>query len=265
MPYSELQPHLFVIGLGIAVPNHVTIQASEAMARCTELYSLVQEPAHLWVPSHTLQKIKVFNILEWYVEGSIRIQNYEYVAASVFSAIGNDGSVGYVTYGNPMAFDRVAQNLLELCRNAGFHVQVVPGISSIDTVLCDLKFDMAPAMQVFEASWLVACQIQPRLDIPVLLMQVGTFGSLRTHYTRRQDGSSLTELINYLGKLYPLSHPTYLVRSTAQKDYESGICKVPLDSLCGVTSEELSGASLYIPALTPSQPRSRIIDRMAGR
>jgi hypothetical protein len=92
-----------------------------------------------------------------------------------------------------MAYDRVAQNLVRSAKEADVRVRIVPGISSLDTVSCDLNIDMAPAIQVFETSWLAACQIQPRTDIPLLLMQVGAFGSLRMHYTSRQDGSSLLE------------------------------------------------------------------------
>jgi uncharacterized protein YabN with tetrapyrrole methylase and pyrophosphatase domain len=183
------------------------------------------------------------------------------VAMSIMDALKSGGVVRYVTYGNPMAYDRVAQNLVRSAKEADVRVRIVPGISSLDTVLCDLNIDMAPAIQVFETSWLVACQVQPRTDIPLLLMQVGTFGSLRTHYTSRQDGSSLLELVEHLCISYPADHVTFLVRSTGNERHEADVHPISLINLCKVTAEQLGGASLYVPALTDLQPNPDIISR----
>lgn len=262
---SMSQPKLYVIGLGVSVPIHITIQASRAISRCSLLYSIVQEPVPLWLPLESVGKISVVNVLDWYREGDLRTQNYDHVSTSILEELGRNQTTGYVTYGNPMAYDRVAQNLVRGCKEAGFKVQVVPGVSSIDTVLCDLAVDMAPALQIFEASWFVAHQIQPRIDMPLLLMQVGAFGSFRTHYTKRLTGSSLAELARYLDLSYPASHPTYLVRSTAQEDEQALVTQATLANLCQATAEELSGASLYIPALTEAKPNTATIDWMSSR
>jgi uncharacterized protein YabN with tetrapyrrole methylase and pyrophosphatase domain len=257
-----LQPELFIIGLGVTIPGHVTRQATRAMSRCAKLYSIVQEPPRLWLPPDSFGKIEVVNALELYAEGSIRTENYERVARLIMGALGRGQSLGYVTYGNPMAYDRVAQNLVKYATESCFTFQIVPGISSLDTVLCDLHIDMAPAIQVIEASWLLACQIQPQVGIPVLLMQVGAFGSFRTHYRKRQDGSSLAELIEYLCNIYPRSHPVSLIRSTGQEEQPARIREVALANLSKVTADDLSGASLYIPSLDKPRPREDVISKM---
>jgi precorrin-2 methylase len=259
----SLQPDLFLIGLGVMIPGHITVQATQAISRCDLLYSILQEAPRLWIPADRLGQTEVVNALEWYAEGNLRSQNYEQVARKILKAVGRGRSVGYVTYGNPMAYDRVAQNLVNYAKEAGFGVQVVPGISSLDTVFCDLQVDMAPGIQVFEASWLVACEIKPRVDVPVLLLQVGAFGSLRTHYTKRQDGSSLTELVEYLCKIYPKSHVVSLVRSTGDENQATSVRHVGLGSLCEVTADQLSGASLYIPPSEKALPKQEILARMS--
>jgi uncharacterized protein YabN with tetrapyrrole methylase and pyrophosphatase domain len=259
----ESQPDLFLIGLGVIIPGHTTIQAARAISLCDQLYSIIQAPARLWLPPDRIGLVEVTNILEWYVEGSLRSENYERVSRAILKSVGNGRTVGYVTYGNPMAYDRVAQNLANYAKEAGFGVQVIPGISSVDTVFCDLQLDMAPGFQVFDASWLVACQVQPHNDVPFLLLQVGAFGTLRTHYTKRQNGSSLAELVDYLCKFYPKSHSVYLVRSTASEGEPSNIRHVSLVDLLLATAEDLSGASLYVPGLNGLLPNQKIISRMS--
>jgi precorrin-3B methylase len=239
---------LFLIGVGLMIPGHITVQATRAMLRCDELYSIVQEPARLWLPQERLAEIKVTNVLELYVEGRLRVENYDHVAQTIMKGLSVGRSIGYVTYGNPMAYDRVAQNLVMAAKRLGLSPKIVPGISTVDTILCDLGLDMAPAIQVFDASWLLVSMIKPLVHVPVLLMQVGTFGSLRTHYEMRQDGSSLRELVEYLSKFYSRSHTVLLVRSTAEEEQPVKILRINLGNLCEATAEDLSGASLYIPA-----------------
>ena|ERR1700676_2487145 len=256
-------PDLYVIGLGVMIPDHVTIQATRAMSQCAKLFSIVQESPRLWLPPDKLGQIEVINALQWYEEDRLRSENYERAARTIINALGGGMCAGYVTYGNPMAYDRVAQNLLQYAQEEGLVVQVVPGISSFDTILCDLRLDMAPGIQIFEASWMLACRIQPCIDVPVLLMQVGAFGSLRTHYTKRQNGSSLIDLVEYFCKMYPRSHQVSLIRSTGQEDHPAVVRDISLGNLCEATAEDLSGASLYIPPVQMAMPQKDILAKMS--
>ena len=163
------QPDLFIIGLGVIIPEHVTRQASQALSKCRRIYSIVQEPPHLWLPADSFAQTEVVNALGFYREGELRANNYKRAALAITEAIGGGRPLGYVTYGNPTSYDRVAQELVEHGKKRGFTVEIVPGISSVDTILCDLMIDMAPGIQVFEASWLFTCQISPIPTIPVLL------------------------------------------------------------------------------------------------
>lgn len=258
---SISQPDLYIIGLGVSIPGHVTVQATRAMSRCVRLYSIVQEPPRWWLPKEHLN-LEVINALKMYNEDSIRTQNYERAARTIIEALGTVRPIGYVTYGNPMSYDRVAQNLVEYTKASDITMQVVPGISSFDTMLCDLTVDMAPAIQVFDASWLVACHIEPNIYMPALVMQVSVFGSFRTHYSRRPEGRSLAGLVEYLCRFYPPSHSVSLVRSTGQEGDPANVRTVALGTLSEVTSEDLSGASLYIPVLRYPKPDQELFDAM---
>jgi len=147
-----------------------------------------------------------------------------------------------------MHYDRVAQELVEYSSRSGIATKLVPGISTIDAVLCDLRFELAPALQIFDASWLCACQIKPDVRAPLLLMQIGAFGSLTTQYGHRTDGKSLRGLVTYLANYYSCSHHIYLVRSTSDEDWPTRIRRLELGNLGEVSQEDLSGASMYVPA-----------------
>jgi uncharacterized protein YabN with tetrapyrrole methylase and pyrophosphatase domain len=250
---------LYIIGLGVSIPEHLTVQASEAMSSCSKLFSIVQEPVDVWLPAEKVGKIEIVNLLDCYVDGSLRIDNYKRAAEVVLAATGNGGTIGYVTYGNPMAYDSVAQLLVQMAKDSGRSARVVPGISSLDSILCDIKVDLAPAIQVFEASWLLAFEIAPRTDTQAILVQMGSFGSYRAHYGQRLDGGALTGLVNHLTSVYPKNHRVSLVRSTATGEQPEKITTFPLEQLSEATAEELSGASLYIPALRQPVPNVAVL------
>jgi precorrin-2 methylase len=253
---------LYVIGLGVSFPEHLTAQAVEAMAGCCKLFSIVQEPLIPWLPADKVANIEVINLLDSYVDGSLRMENYNRAAEIVLQAKGDGRPVGYVTYGNPMAYDSVAQFIVRRAAEFGRSARVVPGISSLDSILCDLQVDMAPAIQIFEASWLMAFEILPRVDTHVILVQMGSFGSYRAHYGRRLEGSALTRLVNHLSSVYPNDHRVSLVRSTASGEHPEKISSFTLERLSDATAEELSGASLYIPALRQPTPNPAMLSEL---
>jgi uncharacterized protein YabN with tetrapyrrole methylase and pyrophosphatase domain len=252
---------LYIIGLGVSIPEHLTAQAIEAMSNCCKLFSIVQEPVSRWLPPEQVGRIEVINLLDFYVDGSLRMENYDRAAQMVLDASGV-GSSGYITYGNPMAYDSVAQLIVKRAPESGRSVRVVPGISSLDSMLCDIQVDMAPAIQVFEASWLLAFKIVPRVDTQVILVQMGSFGSYRTHYRRRLDGNALIDLVHHLTSVYPNDHRVSLVRSTASGLHPEKISSFTLEHLSDATAEELSGASLHIPTLRQPIPNGAMLAKL---
>jgi uncharacterized protein YabN with tetrapyrrole methylase and pyrophosphatase domain len=252
---------LYVIGLGVSFPEHLTKQAIDAMASCSKLYSIVQEPLLPWLPAEKMGKVEVINLLDSYVDGTLRIENYNRAADLVLEA-SSDENVGYVTYGNPMAYDTVAQLIVKKAAEQGRKARVIPGISSLDSILCDMQVDIAPAIQVFEASWMMAFQIVPRVDTHVILMQMGSFGSYRSHYGKRLSGGALTGLVEHLLTAYPKEHRVSLVRSTASGQHPEKISTYTLERLSDATVEELSGASLYIPAVRQPIPNPAMLKEL---
>jgi len=252
---------LYVIGLGIKIPDHTTIEAMRTMSKCTRIYSIVQEPPARWLPPDKAPTLKLVNVLEMYAEGAVRTQNYDRAASAIFQAVTENETVGYVTYGNPLAYDSVAQNLVRQAKRSGTKFEVIAGISSIDTLLCDLGLDMAPGIQIYEASWLVASRVRLDMATATILLQLGTFGSFRTHYRDRRLAGSLEELVAYLCASYPPSHKVFLVQSSNQLQ-PARITEVTLEKLCQVATDDFLGASMYLPAAESVQLDENTVARM---
>jgi hypothetical protein len=114
---------------------------------------------------------------------------------------------------------------------------------------------------VFEASWLVAAKIRLDVSTAAILLQLGTFGSLRAHYRDRRPAGTLAELMNYLGERYGLDHRVSLVQSSGGVQ-STRIRHVSLRELCDVAIDDFLGASMYIPVLRAPLVEDEIIERM---
>jgi uncharacterized protein YabN with tetrapyrrole methylase and pyrophosphatase domain len=186
--------------------------------------------------------------MQIYTEGKLRSDNYERAARIIIDAVADTSPISYVTYGNPLVFDSVAQNLLAYSKKAGIKVQVVAGLSSVDTMFCDLEIDMAPGVQILDATWMVACRIQPEVSLGLVLLQIGAFGSLRTHYRSLPSPSSLANLASHLAQYYPATHEIFLIRSADGKSTNNAV-PYALGDICCAKTADILNASMYIPAL----------------
>jgi uncharacterized protein YabN with tetrapyrrole methylase and pyrophosphatase domain len=231
------------------------------MAQCDRIYAIVQEPPRIWLPKNAPPSLDVVNAFALYEEGAVRSDNYERVTKTILGAFQAANNVGYVTYGNPLAYDSVAQSLVLSAPRQGIDTIVVPGISSIDTLLCDLRTDMAPGIQVFEASWAVAANIQLDVGTAAILLQLGTFGSLRAHYRDRRPAESLAGLMNYLAARYGPDHRVALVQSSGGPR-SARIRHVEIRNLCDVAISDYLAASMYIPPLRPAGVDEEIVRKM---
>jgi uncharacterized protein YabN with tetrapyrrole methylase and pyrophosphatase domain len=260
---DRAQPMVFIIGLGVSIPDHITVEAYRAMTACSRLFSIVQGPPSLWLPKGTTENLQVVNVLPMYKEGVLRTDNYEKVARTIIESVSEIKPVGYVTYGNPLAYDSVAQNVIRYAQQSGIPFRVTPGISSIDTLLCDLRVDMAPGLQVYEASWLVAAQVDLRTDVAAILLQLGAFGSFLAHYRTPPSAASLAGLVSYLTRFYLPSHQVFVVRSSNQPDRSGNVRALELGKLCDARTQDILNASLYIPAMRNSNLNDEIVSKMA--
>jgi precorrin-2 methylase len=248
---SDARPSLlYVIGLGVSIPGHVTAAAADALGRCDRIYTIVQEPPAVWLPT-SAQRKPIINLMSLYVEGALRSDNYARVAKTILDGLNEASVVGYVTYGNPFAYDSVAQTLARAAEGAPWRLEVIAGISSIDTILCDLRLDLAPGIQVYEASWLVGSKTPLNPGTAVILVQLGHFGTVRAHYRQRRRAESLAELVSYLFTFYPESHTVMLVQSSGGARPAS-VAKVRLSELCRVGEKDWA-ESVYIPPVRPSE------------
>ncbi|MFN8524547.1 MAG: SAM-dependent methyltransferase [Chloroflexota bacterium] len=239
---------IFVVGTGMACPEQLTQEAAAALRRCRVVYTLLGDGLDTldgWTG-------RVESVSHLYRPGRWRPDIYQEVVETVLDATDRERPVGYLAGGNPAIFDYICSQIRDQGRARGLHVRTIAGVSSLDTVLLDLEHDIGHSgLQIYEASWFVRHRIEPRVDVPLLLMQPSAFGTNFATLGHAPTPRALEPLRHYLERFYPPAHPLVLVRSSGAWFEDPQIHRAPLADVCEVGLEILRGTSLYIPPLRP--------------
>ena len=85
----------------------------------------------------------------------------------MFKEVRKGKRVCVATYGHPTVCDATTEVLIKTCRSEGYAATVLPGISSVATLLSDLGIDPSPGLMVVTAQQLVEStrECNGRLDL----------------------------------------------------------------------------------------------------
>lgn len=235
-----------IVGSGIKFPEHLTLETIAVLEQCKSVYTIA---SHLSNEENTPPslKSKIKNLWHLYQPDRLRKENYRAMTEAILNAAHQESPIAYLAGGNPVVFDSVTQWIIESAKEHNLTVKVFPSISSIDTIMVDLKYEVAPGLQIYDASMLIGLNIEPRVYISCILLQISTFGTSFTTAYRIPKKDFLAPLKTYLLRFYPLNHQVYLVSSAFSNKQTSKIVNISLEDIDDLNFEQIQGASLFIP------------------
>jgi|NitcycUWRROWE17A_1032939.scaffolds.fasta_scaffold00006_6 tetrapyrrole (corrin/porphyrin) methylase-like protein len=247
-PIEPGQADLYLLGAGVFFPDHLTVQTIEILTACSRICTNLPEVKLQALPKEISQKC----VCLWplYQDNRKRIENYRDVIQAVIDNATNHRPCAWMTPGHPFVFDSVSQKLVEKGRDFGWKVQVVPGISSLDTLLAELAYDPCYGLVVHEATSLVTSNLPLLPSFATVLFQPSVFGSDLTHHSHEYGGPSLRQLRDYLLQFYPAQHECAFVYSALSRRDRPRIVWETLENLDSVPYVSLRGSTLYVPPVS---------------
>lgn len=244
-------PHISLLGIGTVSLMHMTREADSVLRAAAVLYVL---HAQSLVLDYLRQQYDadVIDLSSAYAEGKPRIQTYEEVAQTLLDGATRNGGqrVVYVTSGHPLVLVTPSQLILAGAEQWGIPVDVVPGVSSLDTVWADLRFDPGPdGALTFEATSLLLRQYPLIPTVPLFLLQV-TSVETALYSTHKNRPERFERLRDYLLHYYPADHISKLVHSPSFPITRTEIIDVPLGKLTTLAEVATSQHILYVPPVT---------------
>lgn len=196
----DAEADIYIVGLGIGGYERRTVEADAVLAQSEFIFHLTAFDAQLRETYPNSTVVDHGHLYSEFDDPSFVYSEMAEAVVNVFLFRSTSRPVSFLVYGHPSVLVDSATIIRRKTEKHGIRVKTIPGISFIDESisLFDDRLDLA--VQYYEATHFVHNRIAPDTRYPVLLSQVGDFGSrkLRPQY----DSDRFSDLFDYITELY---------------------------------------------------------------
>jgi hypothetical protein len=242
----EVPFQLYIIGLGITGVRDLTREAESSLRGSSKVFYVDQG----FGVGDYLRSLSpsVHDLLAGYQQGASGLVLDRTVIARVLDAALDDPPVTFAVHGHPTFFDYSSILMQKAAALLDLSVRVIPGISSLDTLLIDLALDPASTgLQIFAASAMLRDQRRLDPEVPCLLFQVDAVAeTIESSAGSKAEGFKRLE--DHLHRFYPADHPIMIVQSPTFPIFAPILERFPLRELRLQLEQEPVSGTLFIPA-----------------
>jgi hypothetical protein len=203
---------LYLLGSGIRGTLQFSRETIQALSSCRIAYVLHDDlMVHAYVRSLGAQ---VIDLAEQYTGRTERAEVYHEISRILVEEAARGPGVAFLVHGHPLFLVSATEYTLELARERALRVEMLPGVSSFDTLLCDLQVDYGYALQMYDTTTLLEHGWAPNPRVPMLLFQLSTTLNARV-VEGDPDPEVLRPIVDLLAKTYGPDHRCVLVHSGA--------------------------------------------------
>lgn len=242
------QGSLTIVGMGIQIIRHMTVEALQHVRDADRLLYLVATDLHArWLH---MQNDAAESLESSLLDGRPRVEAYREMAERLLAPVRDGHRVCACFYGHPGVFVSAAHEALRLARAEGLQAVMLPAVSAEDCLFADLSLDPAAhGCQSFEATDFLLCRRRFDERSLLVLWQVGVIGEMSS----REGGYSsagLTMLRDRLLEVYPPSHEVIVYEAAPHPSLPTRRDRVALSVLESATVSAVS--TLVVPILEPA-------------
>ena len=238
---------VYLLGSGIRHTLQLTLETIQALEASRVAFVLhddlsVIDSLRRWCPD-------VRDVASAYEGKVLRRDAYAEIAELVVREARTEPTVSLVVHGHPLMLVSASEMVLSAARDAGLAARALPGVSFLDTLLCDLEYEHAYGLQLFEATTMLERGWLPNPALASFVTQIATV--LNYEVTVHEPSPrTLDPLVTHLRKVYPADHPCQIVYSASDLLGVSTTTTVRLADL--PFTEDLAlgrRPTLYMPAM----------------
>jgi Tetrapyrrole (Corrin/Porphyrin) Methylases len=235
---------LTVIGTGIRAVGQVTREGQHALESAEKVLYLVADPVtERWIRR---QNPTAESLYGYYGDDKPRKQTYREMADRILEFVRKDLDVCAAFYGHPGIFVSPSALSLKAAREEGYRAEIMPAVSAIDSLFCDLGLDPFRGTQIFESTNLLIRSRKIDTSCFLILLQVASVGDLGFR-AAGFDKRNLPVLVRHLLDLYGPHHEIFIYQAAHYPVCRPVIKRVPVAEM---TDSQVTGIStLCIPPL----------------
>jgi uncharacterized protein YabN with tetrapyrrole methylase and pyrophosphatase domain len=239
-------PSITIVGAGISSPDQITQEGDAALRAADLIFYLLDLNPKLRRYLKSLGP-ELFNLDSVYQEGRLDTDAYDDITRMVVFAAAVRQRTALLVPGHPAIYVTVTREIQERGNAMGIETVVLPGISSIDTMILQLGLEIGDCgIQIFEANRFIYHGIVPDRRVPLFLLQPGAVGSatLTHRSTSRPQRFDILRLA--LQRFYPRNHPCIVLASQSSSSQPGRKITLPLSQIAKKSVFD-HDTSLYVP------------------
>jgi precorrin-6B methylase 1 len=237
-----------IVGAGLVGAAHLGAAADDAVrsARvvfCSTTNAGIADHVRAVNPAATVR----FSEEGEYKPRMYRPDMYRRMADAVLEAARGGPGVVMLAPGSAVVVDRVTQLVLEGARAAGMSVRILPGVSSIESVLAQLEYDVAAGLQVVLAQRLVLERVQLNPALAALVLQPAYYDTSFFAGAPHSAAGRFDALTRQLGRAFTPDAPMALVATATEAGAAASVLWFRLGSLGQLHRVLSPRQTLFIP------------------
>jgi uncharacterized protein YabN with tetrapyrrole methylase and pyrophosphatase domain len=243
-------PEIVVAGAGMLSSLHMTVDTIREVSLADHVFHMLSGPPAIAM----LQRLnpRTHSLVGFYREGDLDLDVYNRIVSFLIAQAMAHQRIVFVVMGHPSIYVAPTHLLTEHAPRYGVTVRICPAVSAIDTILAVMPFDIAnTGLQILDANRIVAYALEPARNVPLLVFQVGCFGSGYITRLTANSPDRLRPLAEYLGRIYPPEHVVELIESEMEWPHRAVRLRMPLMELASNGHLVTYNTTLYVP---PCQP-----------
>jgi hypothetical protein len=237
---------IWIAGLGLTTVGQVTREVEQAMRASREvLYLDTGVATRQFLEMLCPRLTSLYE--ESYAEAGARVGAYEHMAVRVVEAALDHPPVTFALHGHPLVAAHPPFLVLELAKALELRVEVLPGISAIDTILADLRLDpVVHGVQMYEATDLLLRRRPLQSDVPAIIWQIGPVETA-LHSDRVSKPERFARFVAHLRQFYPARHEVVAIYCSPHPLLPPVVLRFALEDMGQHAHEIHAGFTLYVP------------------
>jgi Tetrapyrrole (Corrin/Porphyrin) Methylases len=237
---------IWIAGLGLTTVGQVTREVEQALRASREVLFLDTGVAtREFLRSLCPRVTSLYE--ESYSEAGARVNAYEHMAVRVVEAALDHPPVTFAIHGHPLVAAHPPFLVLELAKALELRVEVLPGISAIDTILADLRLDpVVHGVQMYEATDLLLRRRPLQPDVPAIIWQIGPLETA-LHSDRVSKPERFSRFVGHLRQFYPARHEVVAIYCSPHPLLPPTVLRFALEDMGQHAHEIHGGFTMYVP------------------
>jgi precorrin-6B methylase 1 len=189
---------------------------------------------------------------------------YRRMAEVVIAAAREGPGVVVLAPGSAMVVDLVTQFVLDGARDAGLRVRILPGISSIESVLAEVEYDVSDGLQVVLAQKLVLHRLELNPSIASIVLQPAYFDTLFFVGAPQSVEGRFDALEHQLARTFGPDAPMALVITPTEADGAASVFWFRLGTFGQLRRALSPRHTLFVPPERPAPTDDAFAARTAS-